>query len=216
MSNQKTIISSRLLFATTLFAASGAIALDAQFPPESIAYRPSQLSGYSLVQRNCMTCHSAHYVQSQPSSSPRGYWEATVKKMKKPFGAQFPDDDIPAMVDYLVKTYGAERTAAPAFVQAIANKSAGIPSAVGIDAIAPQALIAANNCMACHAIDKKVVGPAFKEIANKYAGKAEAISQVARNIRIGGAGKWGAVPMPSFDQLNDAEVQVLAHYVLSQ
>ena len=46
----------------------------------------------------------------QPPTSARAYWDATVKKMKKPFGAQFPDEDIAAMVDYLVKTYGAERT----------------------------------------------------------------------------------------------------------
>jgi sulfite dehydrogenase len=48
-------------------------------------------------------------VSTQPPSSPRAYWDATVKKMKKPFGAPFPDDDVPAMVDYLSKTYGAER-----------------------------------------------------------------------------------------------------------
>ena len=47
-------------------------------------------------------------MQYQPSSSPRAYWEATVKKMKKPFGAPFSDEDIPAIVDYLVKTYGTE------------------------------------------------------------------------------------------------------------
>ena len=64
--------------------------------------------GYALVQRDCLICHSAQYVQYQPSSSPRAYWEATVKKMKKPFGAPFSDEDIPAIVDYLVKTYGTE------------------------------------------------------------------------------------------------------------
>ena len=45
----------------------------------------------------------------QPPTSKRAYWDTTVKRMKKPFGAQFPDDDIAAMVDYLVKTYGDER-----------------------------------------------------------------------------------------------------------
>ena len=48
----------------------------------------------------------------QPPASSRAYWDATVRKMKKPFGALFPDEDVPAMVDYLVKTYGAERGAA--------------------------------------------------------------------------------------------------------
>jgi mono/diheme cytochrome c family protein len=87
--------------------AGSALALDIALPPETAAYRSSDLPGYALVQQNCMTCHSAHYVQTQPASS-RAYWDATVKKMKKPFGAQFSDADIPAMVDYLAKTYGAE------------------------------------------------------------------------------------------------------------
>ena len=83
-------------------------ALEITLPPETASYKPSDLPGYALVQRDCLVCHSAHYVQYQPSSSPRSYWEATVKKMKTPFGAPFADEDIPAIVDYLVKTYGAE------------------------------------------------------------------------------------------------------------
>ena len=106
MKNHKKIIGG-ILFLAAALVTGGVFALDIQLPPDTAAYRPSQLPGYQLVQRNCMTCHSAQYVQSQPPSSPRGYWEATVKKMKKPFGAQFPDDDIPAIADYLVKTYGA-------------------------------------------------------------------------------------------------------------
>ena len=78
-------------------------------PPETATFRKSDLSGYELVQRNCVTCHSAQYVLTQPPSSARAYWDATVKKMKKPFGAQFADEDVAPMVDYLVKTYGAER-----------------------------------------------------------------------------------------------------------
>jgi hypothetical protein len=61
------------------------------------------------VQQNCLACHSAHYVQYQPPSSSREYWNAIVKKMQQPFGAIFPDADVAPMVDYLVKTYGAER-----------------------------------------------------------------------------------------------------------
>ena len=96
------------------FAACAA-AVEINLPPETATYKPSQLPGYQLVQKNCMTCHSAQYPSTQPPSSGRAYWEATVKKMKKPFGAQFDDADIPAMVDYLVKTYGNERAgAAPA------------------------------------------------------------------------------------------------------
>jgi cytochrome c5 len=78
-------------------------------PRETATYVVSELPGYQLVQRSCAGCHSAHYVAMQPPSSTRAWWDATVKKMKKPFGAPFPDEDIAAMVDYLVKTYGAER-----------------------------------------------------------------------------------------------------------
>jgi cytochrome c5 len=83
-------------------------------PPDTVVYKESSLPGYQLVQWHCVGCHSAHYVQMQPSTLSRTYWENTVKRMKKPFGAPFPDEDIAAMVDYLVKTYGAERTVKPA------------------------------------------------------------------------------------------------------
>ena len=85
-------------------------ALDVTLPPETAQYKPSDLPGYRLVLQNCMICHAAQYVQTQPPTLPRSYWEATVKKMKTPFGAPFPEEDIPAMVYYLVMTYGAERT----------------------------------------------------------------------------------------------------------
>ncbi len=75
-------------------------------PPETATYRSSELPGYELVRQHCVLCHSAQYVLTQPPTLTRTYWDATVKKMKKPFGAPFPDADVPAMVDYLVKTYG--------------------------------------------------------------------------------------------------------------
>lgn len=104
--------SAAFAFAITLsLAAAGAPAADISLPAETALFKPSPLPGYALVQRNCMICHSVHYVQTQPPQSPRAYWEATVKKMRKPFGAPFPEADIPAMVDYLVKTYGAEQAA---------------------------------------------------------------------------------------------------------
>jgi sulfite dehydrogenase len=85
-----------------------ASALDITLPPETAVFKPNDLPGYALVQRDCMICHSAQYVQYQPPSSQRSYWEATVKKMQKTFAAPFADEDIPAIVDYLVKTYGTE------------------------------------------------------------------------------------------------------------
>jgi hypothetical protein len=98
----------RIAIAAGMLGAIPAFALDIDLPPETAVFKPSTLPGYALAQRDCMTCHSVHYIATQPTSS-RAYWEATVKKMKKPFGAQFADADMPAIVDYLVKTYGTER-----------------------------------------------------------------------------------------------------------
>ncbi|MED5596977.1 SorB family sulfite dehydrogenase c-type cytochrome subunit [Janthinobacterium sp. P210006] len=200
-----------LAAAVALMLAGSAGALEIHLPPETAAYKPSELPGYQLVQRNCMTCHAAQYASSQPPASPRAYWEATVKKMKKPFGAQFADEDMPAMVDYLVKTYGAERGAA---APAVAKPAAAAPAAAasGKDV---KTLLAANGCMACHALDQKVVGPGFTEVAARYKGK-DGVAAVAANIRNGGAGKWGPVPMPPFSQLSEADAATLAKYVLSR
>jgi hypothetical protein len=96
------------VFFGLIAALPAASALDITLPPDGASFKPSDLPGYALVQRDCVTCHSAQYVLYQPPSLPRSYWEATVKKMKNPFGAPFADEDIPAIVDYLVKTYGSE------------------------------------------------------------------------------------------------------------
>src|SRR6476646_4960151 len=82
--------------------------------------------------------------------------------------------------------------------------------------LADQALATAKNCMACHAVDKKLVGPAYKEVAAKYAGQKDAVDKLALKIQKGGAGVWGPVPMPANTQVNDAEAKKLAAWVLTQ
>jgi cytochrome c len=82
-------------------------------------------------------------------------------------------------------------------------------------AFADQALATAKNCMACHAVDKKLVGPAYKEVAGKYAGDKAAVDKLAAKILKGGSGVWGAVPMPANAQVNDAEAHKLAAWVLT-
>jgi len=82
-------------------------------------------------------------------------------------------------------------------------------------ALADQALATAKNCMACHAVDKKLVGPAYKDVAAKYAGQAGAADKLAVKIQKGGSGVWGPVPMPANTQVNEAEAKKLAAWVLS-
>jgi len=83
-------------------------------------------------------------------------------------------------------------------------------------AFADQALATSKNCMACHAVDKKLVGPSFKDIAKKYAGDKSAADKLAVKVLKGGAGAWGPVPMPANPQVNDAEAHKLVAWVLSQ
>ena len=87
--------------------------------------------------------------------------------------------------------------------------------AVAAPAFADQALATSKNCMACHAVDKKLVGPAFKEVAAKYAGKAGAADTLAGKIIKGGSGVWGPVPMPANAQVNEADAKKLAAWVLT-
>ena len=86
-------------------------------------------------------------------------------------------------------------------------------AATSTSALANQALAQKNACMACHAVDKKLVGPAYQEVAKKYAGKKSA-DELAKSIKAGGSGKWGAVPMPAQTSLSDADAKTLATWIL--
>ncbi|MEY4938719.1 MAG: cytrochrome oxidoreductase subunit [Verrucomicrobiota bacterium] len=82
-------------------------------PTETARLIASPLPGYPLATGLCVTCHSVDYIASQPTSS-RAYWQAATLKMQKTFGAPIPDTAVAPIVDYLVKTYGAERAVSPA------------------------------------------------------------------------------------------------------
>jgi cytochrome c len=73
-----------------------------------------------------------------------------------------------------------------------------------------------KNCLACHAVDKKLVGPSYKDVAAKYKGDKDAVAKLAKKIREGGVGVWGQVPMPANPQVNEQEAMSLAKWVLSQ
>ena len=81
--------------------------------------------------------------------------------------------------------------------------------------LADQALATSKNCMACHAVDKKLVGPAYKEVATKYGDQKDAADKLAVKIVKGGSGVWGPVPMPANPQVTEAEAKKLAVWVLS-
>jgi cytochrome c len=86
---------------------------------------------------------------------------------------------------------------------------------VSAPAFADLALATSKNCMACHSVDKKVVGPAYKEVAAKYAGQKDALEKLSAKVMKGGSGSWGQIPMPANPQVNEAEAKKLVSWVLS-
>jgi cytochrome c len=87
--------------------------------------------------------------------------------------------------------------------------------AVVAPAFADQALATSKNCMTCHAVDKKLVGPAYKDVAAKYASDKGAVDKLTAKILKGGSGSWGVIPMPANAQVNADEARKLATWVLT-
>lgn len=88
--------------------------------------------------------------------------------------------------------------------------------AVSTPALADQQLATAKNCMACHAVDKKLVGPSYKDVAAKYAGQKDAADKLAAKVIKGGSGVWGPVPMPANAQVSPDEAKKLVAWILTQ
>ena len=97
---------------------------------------------------------------------------------------------------------------------AIATLAAGV--AVSTPALADLQLATAKNCMACHAVDKKLVGPSYKDVAAKYADQKDAIDKLSVKVIKGGSGVWGPVPMPANAQVNADEAKKLVAWILTQ
>ena len=91
-----------------------------------------------------------------------------------------------------------------------------IGMSISAPVLADAALATAKNCMACHAVEKKVVGPSYKDVAAKYAGQADAVAKLAGKIVKGGGGVWGPVPMPANAQVSADEATKLATWIMTQ
>ena len=91
--------------------------------------------------------------------------------------------------------------------------AAAVPAS--LPAHAQEELAKKHACLACHAIDKKLVGPAYKDVAAKYAGQKDAVDKLAVKVVKGGAGVWGAVPMPANPQVTEAEAKQLVQWIMT-
>ncbi len=92
---------------------------------------------------------------------------------------------------------------------------AAILAVAALPALANEELAKKNACTACHAVDKKIVGPAFKEVAAKYRNDKTAEAMLVKKVKEGGVGVWGQVPMPPNSTVSDKDIQALVKWILS-
>ena len=190
-------MSRRVLFAALLIAASGFIGAQEE-PPPSRTLTPGK--GVELTTARCVICHDAQHITRTKLS--RGEWEFNIKNMIER-GAPIAPNEIAPILEYLATYYNRD-VAPPA---PAAASTAGDPVTN---------LLNANACLACHQVDKRVVGPSFKEVAAKYAGDSTAATTLAKKIKGGGSGVWGASPMPPNPGVSDADLQQLTSWILRQ
>jgi cytochrome c551/c552 len=163
--------------------------------------------GSELTTARCATCHDAQHITRGRLS--RGQWEDNVQNMKER-GAPMAPHEMPIIVEYLATYYNSQ---APAPAPDPASASFGMDGG-GDDPV--QRLLNASACVACHTLDKRVVGPSFREVAAKYAGDGDAAGKLAKKVKEGGAGAWGNVPMPPHPQLSDTDVGQMVGWILQQ
>ena len=212
---------SALLAWAIFLAAAGAAAEGITLPPDSSKLRPSTLPGYALAQQKCDICHSADYISHQPPGLDQAHWTAEMGKMQHSYGAPLDRDEIALIGAYLAVAYGSAKASDTSVTSLTASWQAAQMAqdskpAGGSGAIDVQALLTANACLGCHALQKAVVGPAFSAVAAKYKADAAAPALLANSIRQGGVGKWGQVAMPPMAHLGDEQIKALAAFVLKQ
>jgi cytochrome c551/c552 len=174
-------------------------------PVETAVYKSG--AGADLANAQCLSCHSADYVLTQPPM-PAKFWKGAVDKMIGKYAAPIPTNQVDALVEYFARNYGTETNASGStVVTQVIPKPSGLLDG---KAIADKA-----GCFNCHSEDKKI-GPAYKLVAAKYKGKAEGGTKVSYQITHGGSGQWGSLPMPQFDTLSPAEVKAVSDWILAQ
>lgn len=91
-----------------------------------------------------------------------------------------------------------------------------LPAAYAVDMAKGDALAKANNCLSCHAVDRKLVGPAYQDVAKKYKDDNEAEAKLIKKVKEGGKGVWGQIPMPpNSPKVSDADIKTLVEWVLA-
>lgn len=84
-----------------------------------------------------------------------------------------------------------------------------------VDAAKAHELASKNACTGCHAVDKKLVGPAYQDVAAKYKGQKDAVTALVKTIKAGGSGTWGAIPMPPNAGISEADAKIVVEWILA-
>jgi cytochrome c551/c552 len=159
--------------------------------------------GSTLTENKCRICHELQHIRRQPLS--RGEWEDNLRNMKER-GTPMNEAEMAVILEYLATYYNREKPAPPPAADGLA--------AGGDDPM--QKLLNAHGCMGCHALDARVVGPSFRQVAAKYAGNPAALQHLSLKIKNGGKGAWGEVPMPPNAGVSDADLKAIVGWVLEQ
>jgi cytochrome c len=186
--------------ATCLFATVAIAPLAAQEPAPSKTLLPGP--GAALTMAKCSICHDITHVTRSRLS--RDEWDDNLRVM---IARGMPNEpaELAVILDYLATYYNRDK---PPPAESVAEQP------VGTSVV--ERVLANNGCAACHTMDKRVVGPAFREIAAKYKGVSGASAQLAAKVKEGGAGAWGQVPMPPHPQIADDDLREVVAWILQQ
>jgi cytochrome c551/c552 len=175
--------------------------------------------GELIFKRDCMVCHGAGALgdgsvvkkgfPGPPSlldEHARGLSDSAIFHLVSAGGAIMPS--------YAAQIAPADRWKAILYVRSLQKKAPSPKAASGETAPWPgTALMAKSDCLACHAVDHRVVGPAFREVAARYH-QGDHLAALVAKVKAGGSGNWGAIPMPAHPDLSDAELQAMVGSVL--
>ena len=140
--------------------------------------------------------------------------QRAVVYMANQAGAKFKEPSAPAQP----AAAAAPPAQAPAAAAPAAASKALPPAATAnapLDMASGTAMMQKDGCAACHAIDKKIVGPAYQDVAAKYKGDKDAAAKLVQKVKAGGSGVWGSVPMPPNAQVPDADIKALVSWILT-
>lgn len=186
---------------------AGAAALAAALLGASAAAQEEALiqgPGSTLTRAKCIICHEIGHTTRMRQNRER--WDYILRNMKER-GMPMTDQEFAIILDYLARFYNEGEPPPPEPDTLAGAQSGGDPMLK---------LLEANACTGCHTLDAKVVGPAFKAIAEKYRGDAGAAARLAAKIRGGGVGVWGQVPMPPNPGIAEADLRKVVEWVLAR